>query len=153
MKFIRNKRKQLLIVLGILNGSVLAAAFTILTEVKSALIKAICQYIPVPSWVIELVILLAINILVMFVWSVVQYLREKSSMIDDGIMRIAIDNDARSNRIGDFQLLRESANKDILIMGIGMSSVSADNSIVDLLKQGKDVRFLLMDTDILVESA
>lgn len=153
MKFIRNKRKRLFVVLGILNGSVLAAAFTILSEAKSALIKMICQHIPLPSWMIEVGLLLAINIACILIWLLVQYVQERRGQPDDAIMKIAIDNAGRSNRIGDFQLLRESANEDILIMGIGMSVVSEDDSITELLKKGKNVKFLIMDPDVLIKPA
>lgn len=152
MKFIRSKWKQLLIVLGVLNGSVLAVAFTILSEAKSALIETICKHVPVSSWMIEIGLFLAINIVCVLIWFAVQYVQERRSTSDDGTMHISIDDASRSNRIGDFQLLRESAKENVLIMGIGMSAVSEDNSIVELLKRGKNIYFLLMDPDVLIKT-
>lgn len=66
-------------------------------------------------------------------------------------LKVAIDNDSRGNRIEDFQVLREHAKKEILIMGIGLGYVSTDNSIVDLVQKGINVKFLIMDPDILID--
>lgn len=153
MKFLHSHWKGLLGVLTILNVSVLATLNTVFSETKSALLETICQHITVTPWMIETALLLLINIVCIHIWFVVQRVRENRAQSEDAVMKIAIDNAARSSRIGDYQRLREVAKKDILIMGIGMSAVSEDDSITELVQQGKNVRFLIMDPDVLIKPA
>lgn len=69
-------------------------------------------------------------------------------------MKIAMDADSDASRIEEFQRLREQAKKDILIMGIGMSGVSKDvETIEKLLGKGRNITFLIMNPDVLIESS
>lgn len=123
--------------------------FTLFSQTRDNLVIFFKDNYSIPTFLSEflviILILLPISALSL-IWFIIITQRRNKTMI------IAIDNDSRGQRIEDFQVLRENAKKDILIMGIGMSAVSSDDSIKKLVKKGIDVKFLIMDPDILINA-
>lgn len=123
--------------------------FTLFSSTRDKWVGFFENKYSLPTFVSELivVVLILLPISVLFlIWTIIITKRRNKTLI------IAIDNDSRGQRIEDFQVLREHAKKDILIMGIGMSAVSTDDSIKKIVRNGINVKFLIMDPDILINA-
>ncbi len=152
MKALHNKRRKFLAFWGLCNFTFLAAFASVLSETKSAILDWMQRYgnSSAPLWKYEILFIFAYNIIIIFFWIVIQLF---IVCLNNGAMRIAVGDDSDGKRIKEFQYLRAQAKKDVLIMGIGLSGVSKDiNSIEEFLQSGKNITFLIMDPDVLVES-
>lgn len=152
MKTLHNKLGRFLAFLGLCNFTLLAALASVLSETKSAILDWMQRFgnPSTPRWVFEVLFIIAFNIIIISFWIVIQLFMV---WLNNGAMRIAVGDDSDGKRIGEFQYLRARAKKNVLIMGIGLSSVSKDtNRIEEFLQSGKNITFLIMDPDVLVAS-
>lgn len=135
--------------LAVFNITFVSALFTIFSETRDSIVELIISYVPVAKRVGEVLLVLGLNIVMIIIWILLYGIKLKRSHAS---LKISIDDDSRGERISDFQALRKNAKKNIMIMGIGMSSVSKDNDIENLLKKGININVLIMAPEILVDS-
>ena len=129
--------------------SVIPAIFAFIPDTREYIVKFFVNRFSIPVLFSEILVFILFFLplaAVVIFWSIRGIIKRRYT-----ILKVAIDNDSRGNRIEDFQVLREHAKKEILIMGIGLGYVSTDNSIVDLVQKGINVKFLIMDPDILID--
>lgn len=136
--------------------AVLTVFFTIFvsfTELKEILVQKITSYIgfwPMPYVVAEFIyFMLAIIIFFLFIFALSKLMVRPRFLLFSAKFPVSIHAVGSGNRIDAFRKLRESAQSEIFVMGIGMAYFSSDLELLrHLLEKKIDVRILMLDPDI-----
>lgn len=103
--------------------------------------------------VLAVLIGLVLFLLLILVNSVIEKRARRLLMTYHSSLATVMSADSSGDRITDFQILRSQAKDSILVMGIGMTYFSTDLSYLkELLDRGINVRLLMIDPGILVQS-
>jgi len=108
------------------------------------------------DWAVDVVTLCVFTALLsVLLWAVQRIIatRQRTRVqILDTSMQMVLWSDAAGERIREYQDLRSSAKRSMLVMGIGMTFLSTDLKYVEhLLDQDRQVRLLMMDPDVVTD--